>query len=183
MLTRLQRDALPHLQSLVIVLLRPILANVTAIVTQQPAQMPPGMAGRGNAPMTPGLNGGPAGQKPMDPAGMHPPPEAPELSPEDVDAARTREITAKAMTGILLLLLKWLRLSRKPEAFSGLGTITDMIYRRAEIRVLYPTPPGLKLRPARFEALCPPGHSTGSRQQDGPHRKQVRQKVSHNRRH
>lgn len=36
-----------------------------------------------------------------------------EQSAEEVDAARTREITAKAVTGIMLLLLKWLKLSRK----------------------------------------------------------------------
>jgi hypothetical protein len=45
------------------------------------------------------------------PANTQPEPE--ELSPEEIDATRTREITAKAMTGVLLLLLKWLRLSRK----------------------------------------------------------------------
>lgn len=37
----------------------------------------------------------------------------PELSLEEVDAARTREITSKAMTGTLILLLKWLRVSRR----------------------------------------------------------------------
>lgn len=31
----------------------------------------------------------------------------------DVDEMRSREITAKAVTGILVLLLKWLKLSRK----------------------------------------------------------------------
>ena len=34
-------------------------------------------------------------------------------SDEEVDAARTREITAKAVTGIMLLLLKWLKVSRR----------------------------------------------------------------------
>ncbi|GKT85005.1 required for hyphal anastomosis [Colletotrichum tofieldiae] len=33
------------------------------------------------------------------------------MSPEEVDAARSREITTKAITAILLLLLKWLRVS------------------------------------------------------------------------
>ncbi|KAF5000944.1 hypothetical protein FDECE_11101 [Fusarium decemcellulare] len=107
------RDALPHLQSLVIVLLRPILLNVTAIVAQQPQQGPPGM-GRGN---NPGMNGGPAGnrqqqQQQQEMPGQNPPRvPTPELSLEEVDAARTREITSKAMTGILILLLKWLRVS------------------------------------------------------------------------
>ncbi|KAF5657269.1 hypothetical protein FHETE_10532 [Fusarium heterosporum] len=103
------RDALPHLQSLVIVLLRPILLNVTAIVSQQPQQGPPGM-GRGN---NPGMNGGPsANRQQQEVPGQNPPkPPTPELSLEEVDAARTREITSKAMTGILVLLLKWLRVS------------------------------------------------------------------------
>lgn len=69
------------------------------------------MAGRG---MNPGFNGGgPAAQRPQDGQGQNPQVEAPELSPEEVEAARSREITTKAMTGILLLLLKWLRVSRK----------------------------------------------------------------------
>ena len=107
----LQKEALPHLQSLVIVLLRPILVNVTAIVTQQQsAQVPNGMAGRG---ANPGLNGGHAAQRSPEAAGQIPHAEEPEPSPEEIDAARTREITPKAMTAILLLLLEWLRVSRK----------------------------------------------------------------------
>lgn len=93
-----------------IVLLRPILVNVTAIVAQQAGQMPNSMAGRGN---NLGVNGGPAGPRPPDATGQGPIQGEPEPSPEEVDAARTREITSKAMTGILLLLLKWLRISRK----------------------------------------------------------------------
>ncbi|KAJ6785299.1 hypothetical protein PWT90_01099 [Aphanocladium album] len=94
-------QALPHLQSLVIVLLRPVFANVAAIVSQQGPQMNQGMQGRNG----PGMNGGPNADNGR--AGA----EAPEMSPEEVDAARTREITTKAMSGILVLLLKWLRLS------------------------------------------------------------------------
>ncbi|KAM4056113.1 hypothetical protein HRG_003035 [Hirsutella rhossiliensis] len=106
---RFYKEALPHLQSLVIVLLRPILVNVTAIVTQQAAQMSNGMAGRGG---NPGMNGGgPAMHRGPDTGAHMGRGDEPELSPEEVDAARTREITAKAMTGILVLLLKWLRVS------------------------------------------------------------------------
>lgn len=93
-----------------IVLLRPILVNVTAIVAQQPAQATQGVPGRGN---NPAMNGGPMPNKPQDANGQNGAIESPEMSPEELDAARTREITAKAMTGILVLLLKWLRLSRK----------------------------------------------------------------------
>ncbi|PFH59318.1 hypothetical protein XA68_12519 [Ophiocordyceps unilateralis] len=96
---RFYKEALPHLQSLVIVLLRPILVNVTAVVTQQATMMTREMACRVFG------SGGPATHKPAERT------EQPELSPEEVDAARTREITSKAMTGILILLLKWLRAS------------------------------------------------------------------------
>jgi hypothetical protein len=41
------------------------------------------------------------------------PVEAADLPVEDVDALRTREITAKAVSGILLTLLKWFKVSRK----------------------------------------------------------------------
>lgn len=36
-----------------------------------------------------------------------------ETSAEELDAARTREINTKAVSGILLLLLKWFKVSRK----------------------------------------------------------------------
>ncbi|KAL7903563.1 hypothetical protein HDV63DRAFT_412413 [Trichoderma sp. SZMC 28014] len=102
---RFYANALPHLQSIVIVLLRPILVNVTAIVTQQQNQMA-GMTSRAN---NPGMNGGPGSQRSMD--GQSQPDGEGEPTPEEIDATRTREITSKAMTAILLLLLKWLRLS------------------------------------------------------------------------
>ncbi|KAF3348226.1 hypothetical protein VD0002_g7817 [Verticillium dahliae] len=104
------QEMLPHLQSLVIVLLRPIFMNVSALSQPGPAQQHPSMAGRGaNA----GVNGGPGqARQQQDPsapgAGA---PEPPEMSPEEVDATRSREITTKAATGTLLLLLKWLKLS------------------------------------------------------------------------
>ncbi|KAM3510641.1 hypothetical protein MY11210_005726 [Beauveria gryllotalpidicola] len=96
-------QAVPHLQSLVIVLLRPVFANVAAIVAQQGPQphMNQGTSGRNG----PGMNSG------LNPDNGRPGGEPPELSPEEVDAARTREVTTKAMSGILVLLLKWLRLS------------------------------------------------------------------------
>lgn len=62
-----------------------------------------GMPGRNG----PGMNGGPNADN------GKPDAEVAELSPEEVDAARTREVTTKAMSGILVLLLKWLRLSRE----------------------------------------------------------------------
>ena len=66
--------------------------------------------------MTRGPNGGPNGisgpqqqQQQASPSQL----DIPEMSPEELDAARTREITSKAMTGILILLMKWLRVSRE----------------------------------------------------------------------
>ncbi|KAK1539720.1 uncharacterized protein CCOS01_01034 [Colletotrichum costaricense] len=107
------KESLPHLQSLVIVLLRPILMNVTAVLSQPPqGQQHPSMAGRG---ANGGMNGGAGPNRQQQPQDLSSagggPPELPEMSPEEVDAARSREITTKAITGILLLLLKWLRVS------------------------------------------------------------------------
>ncbi|OLN84492.1 Factor arrest protein 11 [Colletotrichum chlorophyti] len=107
------KESLPHLQSLVIVLLRPILMNVTAVMSQpSSAQQHPSMAGRGANGV---MNGGPGPnrqQQSQDPASAASgPAEIPEMSPEEVDASRSREVTTKAITGILLLLLKWLRVS------------------------------------------------------------------------
>ncbi|OBR12061.1 Transmembrane hyphal anastomosis protein ham2 far11 [Colletotrichum higginsianum IMI 349063] len=106
------KESLPHMQSLVIVLLRPILVNVTAVLAQPAAaQQHPSMAGRGAN----GMNGGPGSnrqQQTQEPSSTQSgPAELPEMSPEEVDAARSREITTKAVTAILLLLLKWLRVS------------------------------------------------------------------------
>lgn len=41
-----------------------------------------------------------------------------EPSPEELDAARTREITQKAVSAIMLLLLKWFKLSRESSNLS-----------------------------------------------------------------
>jgi hypothetical protein len=41
------------------------------------------------------------------------PVDAADLPIEDLDALRTREITGKAVSGILLTLLKWFKVSRK----------------------------------------------------------------------
>lgn len=67
------------------------------------------MAGKGMA-----VNGGAASQQRSQDGSMPgSQQEQADISPEEIDQARTREITAKAMTAILLLLLKWLRLSRE----------------------------------------------------------------------
>lgn len=35
-----------------------------------------------------------------------------DMAPEEIEAMRSREITAKAVSGILLILLKWFKVSR-----------------------------------------------------------------------
>lgn len=37
---------------------------------------------------------------------------APPPSPDELDASRSQEITAKAVSGILIMLLKWFKISR-----------------------------------------------------------------------
>lgn len=84
-------------------LIKGILAHYTVLLSQQPPVAPFGPApstnGRPNVANT--NNGNTIAQ------------DTPELTPEELDATRTREITAKAVSGIMLLLLKWLKLSRK----------------------------------------------------------------------
>jgi len=92
---------LPHLQSLVIVLLKQIMAIATNLINIPPGP-PQGGAGQngGRANGGPGLNGLNGKADPASP------------SDSDVDEARGREIAAKAVTGILIQLLKWFKLSR-----------------------------------------------------------------------
>ncbi|BGP12930.1 hypothetical protein JCM10213_004349 [Rhodosporidiobolus nylandii] len=80
----LYRATLPHLQSAVIVLLKLLLATVTA---------------NQNLPN--------AGQQ-AEPTSADPPPD---LSLEDCDILRHREITSKAVSAILILTLKWFKVS------------------------------------------------------------------------
>ncbi|WWD17501.1 hypothetical protein CI109_101942 [Kwoniella shandongensis] len=88
------KNTLPILQSCVIVLLKLLLATVTS----------PG-AGSVNL-----ANGLPQGF--TSPTTEMPPPEnAPPPTREDVDIARHREITSKAVSAILLLMLKWFKAS------------------------------------------------------------------------
>lgn len=111
----MQRTSIPHLQSLVIVLLKAILANVTALI-MQPSHTSghPGLApsfqsevnlrNGGQGARNPQNNGNPPQQSQFD---------ATDLSVDDLEALRSREITAKAVSGILLTLLKWFKVSRK----------------------------------------------------------------------
>jgi hypothetical protein len=87
------------------VVLKTILTNVTALITQSNGQN--------------GVQGGFHFQENQN--GIAPPngndnsiQDASNLSIEDLDALRTQEITAKAASGLLLLMLKWFKTSRRP---------------------------------------------------------------------
>lgn len=104
---------------MIIALLKAILSQYSVLVNSpQGPQQVPGMPGqpntRANGGATNGVNGAAGG-------------DSGEPSAEDIDASRTREITAKAVTGILLLLLKWLKISRKfsDDTFTHFDTRQD----------------------------------------------------------
>lgn len=109
-LTNLQDDALPQLQSVVMVLMKAVLYNVTASISL------PQNRGADGLPISARMSqGGPGMFRNQDgSAGANgsAPSEAPDMSTEDLDQARAREIEGKALTGIILLLLKWFKVSR-----------------------------------------------------------------------
>lgn len=88
--------------------------NVAVLMAQAPAgqQQHPAAGGPNNR------GGGFPSQQPG--GGNQGNTEPVELTPEEIDAARTREISAKAVSGILLLLLKWLKVSRTLSCFRGI---------------------------------------------------------------
>ncbi|KAK3325516.1 protein required for hyphal anastomosis [Apodospora peruviana] len=113
------REALPHLQSLVIVLLKAIVAIASNLVAPPPpnGQQQQQAGGAANGLNNGRLNGGgpqAAGRGAQDgPNGNNGATRGDLTSPsgDDVDEARSREIAAKAVTGILIMLLKWLKIS------------------------------------------------------------------------
>lgn len=111
---------MPQLQSVVIVLLKVILANVTAIVTQNNGQngLQSGFSfpdngsdavmgkPKSNLNLAQQLSGAAKG-----PNGHIDDNADPVL--EELNAVRLREITAKAISGIIVMLLKWFKVSRE----------------------------------------------------------------------
>jgi Domain of unknown function (DUF3402) len=85
------------------VFVRTILANLTTLITQSNGQN--GAHATFGEAMQNG-NGNPTDTT------NHPLLETLNLSLDELDAIRTQEITAKAASGLLLLMLKWFRLSR-----------------------------------------------------------------------
>ncbi|EME47887.1 hypothetical protein DOTSEDRAFT_42198 [Dothistroma septosporum NZE10] len=98
------RCSLPHLQSVVIVLLKAVLQNVTDLVTKGNGQN--GLQAGIQFNDTTGANG----TKPAE-NGVNGYTYSIENTAEELDKLRTQEITAKALSAILLLLLKWFKLS------------------------------------------------------------------------
>lgn len=92
------------MQSVVIVLLKTVLKNVTDLV----------MASNGRNGLQPGFqeqtNGVPNGTVFQNPNGSGPEPT--EDTAEQIDLARSQEIAGKALSAILLLMLKWFKVSR-----------------------------------------------------------------------
>ncbi|KAI9711904.1 MAG: hypothetical protein M1812_007058 [Candelaria pacifica] len=121
MVEEFYRNAIPYLQSLVIVLLKAVLPNVTALVPQagnginNPAsglQSQDAGNGTGNSQAKPKANGN--GGRQVNGATNEQNDNIIDLSdqiPEDLEVVRAREITAKAVSGMLLLLLKWFKIS------------------------------------------------------------------------
>lgn len=114
----MQRDALPDVQSLIMVLWRVLLSNVSALVAQSgqnglPNGFPDDGDGAGRKRTNPNssaqLDHLANGQLGENEDGMDP-------AVEELNAVRSREITSKAIAGILLALLKWFKLSRMWQA-------------------------------------------------------------------
>ena len=77
---------------------------------------------------------------------------------EELNAVRLREITSKAISGLLLMLLKWFKLSRELPQFSNdfNNAEADLLTRYLEIRIPNPITPRRKLLAPDPQALRPP---------------------------
>lgn len=100
-----KRTALPNLQSMIIVLIKAILGHVTALVTQSSGAngLQSGFQFQENQ------NGTTSGRPDMNGVNGH----HNIATNEELDALRTQEILDKAVTGSLVLILKWFKLSRE----------------------------------------------------------------------
>lgn len=143
-LTLDKRNSLPHLQSVVIVLWKAVFANVSALVAQSNGQngIPNnlsfaednGEAAQGNRKVNGAsaihLNGLANGQLADNDDGTDP-------AVEELNATRFREITSKAISGVLIMLLKWFKLSRESSTFTGNCTsaTANSTTRHSQIRI------------------------------------------------
>ncbi len=117
----MQRQTFPHLQSLIVVLLKVLLTNVT-ILGSGVHHGPNPNGGvtttdfediKSGAEELPKSNLNLCKQLMPLTNGQRMESEGAEQSLEELNAMRTREITSKAISAFLLTLLKWFRLSRK----------------------------------------------------------------------
>ncbi|KAF2232114.1 hypothetical protein EV356DRAFT_450884 [Viridothelium virens] len=99
------KNALPHLQSVVIVLLKVILHNVTSLLNAATTQN----GGQNGAQDGQNANG--IGEHELNGNGNGIYPEVTGCTISEIDDVRTREIQGKAVSGILILLLKWFKIS------------------------------------------------------------------------
>ncbi len=102
----LQNESLPHLQSLVIVLLKAIIAIASNLVTPGANGQQQAAGGQNNGRANGNAARGQNGANGLNKVDAHSPLDG------EADEPRNREIAAKAVTGIMVLLLKWLKLSR-----------------------------------------------------------------------
>ncbi|KAI9657075.1 MAG: Factor arrest protein 11 [Bathelium mastoideum] len=99
------KNALPHLQSVVIVLLKVILHNVTSLLNAANTQ------NGGQNVVQDGQNANGVCENELNGAGHGAYPDITKSPISEVDDIRTREIQGKAVSGILILLLKWFKVS------------------------------------------------------------------------
>jgi hypothetical protein len=118
----LQRNALPNLQSLIIVLIKAILAHVTALVTQSSGAngLQSGFQFQDNQ------NGTTSGRPDMN--GI-----SPVATNEELEAMRTQEVLDKAVTGSLVLILKWFKVSREFVSYYQVLHLLNLLYRHPEV--------------------------------------------------
>jgi len=97
--------SLPNLQSLIIVLIRAILSHVTVLVTQASGAngLPTGFQFQDNQ------NGNGSAKLDYTEVNGH---SGSSSTNEQIDSIRTQEVLDKAVSGVLILLLKWFKVSR-----------------------------------------------------------------------
>ncbi|KIV98580.1 hypothetical protein, variant [Verruconis gallopava] len=99
------KNGLPNLQSIVMVMMKTILSNVTSLITQA----------AGQASVQGGFlfqdNGNGTAENRPNGTYLDPQQDIAKLGQDELDKMRGEEISAKAVTGLLLLLLKWFKVS------------------------------------------------------------------------
>lgn len=156
-----KRNALPHLQSVVLVLWKIIFTNVSHLVAQANGTNGLGVPNSisfpednpGTSPVKRRINIASTAQ---DGVANGPASDFEEgLDPvlEELNNVRLREVSSKAISAILLMLLKWFKLSRESRESRLDSKCFVTTGRHLEIRVHDTAPPRRKLRTTHFETL------------------------------